>query len=97
MTRGAIFIANAVQMSDFNAPNEKSWQARYDLNMGAYGVPGLNLTALYVRGFDIDGTHVDPNGGYAYLGYGKGGKHWERDWRRGMWCRAARPRGRRSR
>ncbi|MNI71814.1 Porin D precursor [compost metagenome] len=66
-------------MSDFNAPNEKSWQARYDLNMGAYGVPGLNLTALYVRGFDIDGTHVDPNGGYAYLGYGKGGKHWERD------------------
>jgi len=79
VTRGAIFIANAVQMSDFNAPNEKSWQARYDLNMGAYGVPGLNLTALYVRGFDIDGTHVDPNGGYAYLGYGKGGKHWERD------------------
>lgn len=79
VTRGAIFIANAVQMSDFNAPNEKSWQARYDLNMGAYGVPGLNLTALYVRGFDIDGSHVDPAGGYAYLGYGKGGKHWERD------------------
>ncbi|QXH44949.1 OprD family porin [Pseudomonas xanthosomatis] len=79
VTRGAIFIANAVQMSDFNAPNEKSWQARYDLNMGAFGVPGLNLTALYVRGFDIDGTHVDPTGGYAYLGYGKDGKHWERD------------------
>lgn len=79
VTRGAIFIGNAVQMSDFNAPNEKSWQARYDLNLGAWGVPGLNLTALYVRGFDIDGTHVDPNGGYAYLGYGKDGKHWERD------------------
>ena len=79
VTRGAIFISNAVQMSDFNAPNEKSWQARYDLNMGALGVPGLNLTALYVRGFDIDGSHVDANGGYAYLGYGKGGKHWERD------------------
>jgi len=79
VTRGAIFIGNAVQMSDFNAPNEKSWQARYDLNMGAFGLPGLNLTALYVRGFDIDGSHVDANGGYAYLGYGKGGKHWERD------------------
>ena len=79
VTRGAIFISNAVQLSDFNAPNEKSWQARYDLNMGAYGVPGLNLTALYVRGFDIDGSHVDQHGGYAYLGYGKGGKHWERD------------------
>ncbi len=79
VTRGAIYIANAVQMSDFNAPNEKSWQARYDLNMGGYGIPGLSLTALYVRGFDIDGSHVDPNGGYAYLGYGKGGQHWERD------------------
>lgn len=79
VTRGAIFLTNAVQMSDFNAPNEKSWQARYDLNMGAYGVPGLNLSAAYVRGFDIDGSHVDPSGGYAYLGYGKGGKHWERD------------------
>ena len=79
VTRGAIYLANAVQMSDFNAPNEKSWQARYDLDMGGYGVPGLNLMALYVRGFDIDGSHVDPRGGYAYLGYGQGGKHWERD------------------
>ncbi|WP_308813511.1 OprD family porin [Pseudomonas plecoglossicida] len=79
VSRGAIFISNAVQLSDFNAPNEKSWQARYDLDMGAYGVPGLNLTALYVRGFDIDGSRVDPRGGYAYLGYGRGGKHWERD------------------
>ncbi|MCS4282550.1 imipenem/basic amino acid-specific outer membrane pore [Pseudomonas sp. BIGb0278] len=79
VSRGAIFISNAVQLSDFNAPNEKSWQARYDLDMGAYGVPGLNLTALYVRGFDIDGIRVDPRGGYAYLGYGRGGKHWERD------------------
>ncbi|WP_110992828.1 OprD family porin [Pseudomonas sichuanensis] len=79
VSRGAIYLGNAVQLSDFNAPNEKSWQARYDLNMGAYGVPGLSLTALYVRGFGIDGTHVDPRGGYTYLGYGKDGKHWERD------------------
>ena len=79
VTRGAIWIGNAVQMSDFNAPNEKSWQARYDLNMSAYGLPGLNLSAAYVRGFGIDGSHADPKGGYAYLGYGKGGKHWERD------------------
>lgn len=78
-SRGAIYLGNAVQLSDFNAPNEKSWQARYDLDMGGYGVPGLSLSALYVRGFAIDGSHVDPAGGYAYLGYGKGGKHWERD------------------
>lgn len=47
--------------------------------MSGYGVPGLSFTALYVRGFAIDGTHVDPRGGYAYLGYGKDGRHWERD------------------
>ena len=78
-TRGAIFISNAVQLSDFNAPNEQSWQARYDLAMQAFGWPGLVLSATYVRGSGIDGRHVDPAGGYAYLGYGQGGKHWERD------------------
>lgn len=79
VTRGAIFISNAVQLSDFNAPNEQSWQARYDFAMAAWGVPGLVLSAAYVRGSQIDGRQVDPHGGYAYLGYGKGGKHWERD------------------
>lgn len=79
VTRGAIFITNAVQLSDFNAPNEQSWQARYDLAMTPWGMPGLNFSAAYVRGSQIDGTHVDPRGGYAYLGYGKGGRHWERD------------------
>ena len=79
VTRGAIFITNAVQLSDFNAPNEQSWQLRYDLDMSPWHLPGLMFSAAYVRGNDIDGTHVDPQGGYAYLGYGKGGKHWERD------------------
>ncbi|WP_313739043.1 OprD family porin [Pseudomonas sp.] len=79
VSRGAIYLTNAVQLSDFNAPNEKSWQARYDFDLSSVGVPGLLLSALYVRGFDIDGSHVDSSGGYAYLGYGQGGKHWERD------------------
>lgn len=79
VTRGAIFITNAVQLSDFNAPNERSWQARYDLAMQRFGLPGLVLSVAYVRGDGIDGSHVDPRGGYAYLGYGEGGKHWERD------------------
>lgn len=79
VTRGAIFINNAVQLSDFNAPNEKSWQARYDFDLAAWDVPGLILSAAYIRGSQSDGTRADPDGGYAYLGYGKGGKHWERD------------------
>ncbi|PWB30458.1 outer membrane porin, OprD family [Pseudomonas sp. SDI] len=79
VTRGAIFLGNAVQLSDFNAPNEQSWQARYDLDLARWSLPGLALSAAYVRGSQIDGSRVDPHGGYAYLGYGQGGKHWERD------------------
>ena len=79
VTRGAIFITNAVQLSDFNAPNEQSWQARYDVDMTPWNLPGLVFSAAYVRGDHINGSHVDPKGGYAYLGYGKDGKHWERD------------------
>ncbi|MCC6076706.1 OprD family porin [Pseudomonas sp. MAHUQ-58] len=79
VTRGAIWLGNAAQLSDFNAPNERSWQLRYDLALATFGLPGLVLSAAYLRGAEIDGSHIDPNGGYAYLGYGQGGKHWERD------------------
>lgn len=79
VTRGAIYISNAMQLSDFNAPHEQSWQARYDLDVTPWGLPGLSMSAAYVRGSQIDGRHVDPQGGYAYLGYGEGDKHWERD------------------
>lgn len=79
VTRGAIWLGNAAQLSDFNAPNERSWQLRYDLSLAAFGLPGLSLSAAYLRGAGIDGSRVDPHGGYAYLGYGRGGKHWERD------------------
>ncbi|MET1078837.1 MAG: OprD family porin [Pseudomonas sp.] len=74
----SIFLANSVQYSDFNAPEEKSFQARYDLNMATFGVPGLVLTARYIKGFDIDGTNADASGGYAGV-YGEDGEHWERD------------------
>lgn len=51
---GSIYLANSVQMRDFNGKDEKSWQARYDLNMASYGVPGLSFMARYVRGTGID-------------------------------------------
>lgn len=79
VTRGAIYLGNAAQLSDFNAPNERSWQLRYDLSMAGFGLPGLSFSAAYLHGHDIDGRDVDPSGGYAYLGYGTEGEHWERD------------------
>ncbi|MCY1549833.1 Porin D [compost metagenome] len=74
----SIFLGNSVQYSDFNGPNEKSVQVRYDIDMSAYGVPGLSFMTRYITGFDIDGTDADPNGAYAGL-YGPDEKHWERN------------------
>lgn len=64
---GAVFLGNSVQRSDFNAEDERSWQARYDLNMSSYGVPGLSFMTRYVRGSD------------ANVGTTSNGKEWERD------------------
>ncbi|PSS48200.1 OprD family porin [Pseudomonas sp. BBP2017] len=64
---GTIFLANSVARSDFNAEDEKSWQARYDLNMASYGVPGLSFMARYVTG---EGANVEGT---------SDGKEWERD------------------
>lgn len=33
-------MGNAVQYSDFNYDDERSWQARYDIDLAPYGVPG---------------------------------------------------------
>ncbi|MBX8499027.1 OprD family porin [Pseudomonas cichorii] len=72
----SIFLNNSVQYSDFNAPNEKSWQVRYDLNMAPYGVPGLSFMTRYLRGYDIDGTKTPTGSSYAGI-YGEDGKHHE--------------------
>ncbi|GLO52838.1 Porin D precursor [compost metagenome] len=64
---GTIFLANSVARSDFNAEDEKSWQARYDLNFAEYGIPGLTFMTRYVRGSDANVTSTS------------NGKEWERD------------------
>lgn len=64
---GTIFLANSVARSDFNQEDEKSWQARYDLNFASYGVPGLTFMTRYVRGDDANVAGTTD------------GKEWERD------------------
>ncbi|MCY1268730.1 Porin D [compost metagenome] len=73
----SIELDSASQVSDFNNPNERSWQARYDYDFAALGVPGLSLTARYVRGTDIDGSKAGP--AYGYFNGVRDGKHWERN------------------
>ena len=49
-----IFVSNSIQISDFVGREEKSWQARYDLNMATFGVPGLSFMTRYVKGDNIN-------------------------------------------
>ncbi|MBA1201383.1 OprD family porin [Pseudomonas capeferrum] len=64
---GTVFLANSVARSDFNAEDEKSWQARYDLNFAEFGVPGLTFMTRYIRGTGANTATTDS------------GKEWERD------------------
>ncbi|MBP5946884.1 MULTISPECIES: OprD family porin [unclassified Pseudomonas] len=84
----SIYLANSIKYADFNGAGERSWQARYDLDLGAFGIPGLKFMTRYVSGSHIDGTHAPKGGAYnpfdADSGeyqpqQGDGGKHWERD------------------
>lgn len=72
--KNSIYLANASQYSDFSAPGEQSVGIRHVLDWSAYGIPGLTSKISYAQGWDIDGTHADPNGAYAGL-YGATGKH----------------------
>lgn len=51
---GTVWLANSVQFSDFDRQDEKSYQARYDLNMATYGVPGLSFMTRYIYGDNIE-------------------------------------------
>ncbi|MDH4556064.1 OprD family porin [Pseudomonas sp. BN417] len=62
------YLVNFVQISDFANREERSWQARYDYNFAAVGIPGLTFMTRYLSGDGIE------------LGAGQAdGKEWERD------------------
>ncbi|WP_191486172.1 OprD family porin [Pseudomonas sp. FEN] len=66
-----IYLANSL-LSDFNGPNEKSFQIAYGLNMAEYGIPGLKFNIYQARGWGIDGTHYT---GTAYDVKNLNGEH----------------------
>lgn len=51
---GAIFLANSVQYLDFNAKDERSYQARYDYDFAGLGIPGLTFMTRYINSDNID-------------------------------------------
>jgi imipenem/basic amino acid-specific outer membrane pore len=75
----SIYLANSVKYADFNGAQERSWQARYDLDFAAFGITGLSLMTRYIRGHGIDSSRAPADGAYASNRTASGGRHWERD------------------
>lgn len=62
------YLVNYVQVNDFAAAQERSWQLRYDYDFKAIGVNGLSFLTRYVNGDHIKVPGSDQEG-----------KEWERD------------------
>lgn len=61
------YLVNFVQINDFAGSDERSWQARYDYNFAALGIPGLTFMTRYLSGDNVS------------LADGGEGKEWERN------------------
>lgn len=61
------YVVNLVTFNTFTRAEEHSWQARYDYDFAAQGLPGLTFMSRYVRG-----EHVA-------TAQGGDGREWERD------------------
>lgn len=82
LKRPALLLALSGPAFGARAPGESGglfedsqWSLSNRLQSGfTRGAVGLSLSAAYVRGSGIDGSHADPRGGYVYLGCGEGGR-----------------------
>jgi len=77
----SIFLNNSIQYSDFNSPKERSWMVRYDLDMQAFGIPGLSFMTRYGKGTGADYSNANA----VYMRRDASGnpltdqRRWERD------------------
>ncbi|WP_439858941.1 OprD family porin [Pseudomonas sp. MBLB4136] len=67
------YLVNFIQINDFANVDERSWQARYDYNFAAIGLPGLTFMSRYVSGDNVrvgarnDGKEWERNTDIAYV------------------------------
>ncbi|AYC34266.1 OprD family porin [Pseudomonas cavernae] len=57
------YLVNFVQINDFANADERSWQARYDYDFKAVGLPGLTFMSRYVQGDDARISGSSARGG----------------------------------
>jgi len=61
------YLVNFVQINDFAAADEHSWQLRYDYDFTRLGIPGLTFMTRYISGDNVSRAE------------GGEGKEWERN------------------
>jgi hypothetical protein len=77
----SIFLNNSIQYSDFNSPKERSWMLAYNLDMQAFGIPGLTFMTRYGKGTGADYSNANA----VYMRRDAAGdpltdqRRWERD------------------
>ena len=77
----SIFLNNSIQYSDFNSPRERSWMLAYNLDMQAFGIPGLTFMTRYGKGTGADYSNANS----VYMRRDAAGdpltdqRRWERD------------------
>ncbi|MGQ7858337.1 OprD family porin [Pseudomonas sp. 32A] len=77
----SIFLNNSIQYSDFNSPKERSWMLAYNLDMQAFGIPGLSFMTRYGKGTGADYSNANA----VYMRRDAAGdpltdqRRWERD------------------
>ena len=85
------FLVNYVMISpDFANPEERSWQARYDYDFAAAGLPGLTFMTRYLQGDNFargakEGTEWERNTDIAYVFQSGALKNLELRWRNGTY------------
>lgn len=77
--QGSIWLTNASEWADFNAPGQRSYRLQYDLDASSFGIPGLTISTRYVKGTGGDGRHSDAAGAYTPYIDMQDGREWERD------------------
>ncbi len=72
------YLFSEMLVSTFAMQDERAWHARYDLDLAAYGLPGLSFTARYVRGDQVDSERISGSKAAALRSAGDDGDEWER-------------------
>ncbi|WP_449433559.1 OprD family porin [Pseudomonas putida] len=72
------YLFSEMLVSTFAMQNERAWHARYDLDLAAFGVPGLGFSARYVRGDQVDPEHINGKKAAELRRGHNDGEEWER-------------------